>query len=136
MSRNQQKQDEISRNQPKRHQKNVKRPIATQNFKIWEIQNFLIALVFQTSSPNAHIWVFWAMKHQLSNLSTKYCLHFIWKVLISNLTLVFDNVSPNPQIFAFCIKKYQFSNLNKILPVPYFERADFKSDICFQKSLA
>ena len=42
-------------------------------------------------------------------------------------------LSPNAQIWAFWLKKYQLSNLNKILPVPYFEGADFKSDIVFQK---
>ena len=30
-------------------------------------------------------------------------------------------------------KKYKLSNLNEILPVIYFEGADFKSNIGFQK---
>ena len=31
-------------------------------------------------------------------------------------------------------KKYKLSNLNEILPVIYFEGADFKSNISFQKT--
>ena len=42
-------------------------------------------------------------------------------------------LSPNPQIWAFWVKKYQLYNLNEILPILYFEGADFKSDICFRK---
>ena len=42
----------------------------------------------------------------------------------------FDPICPN---LAFWAKKHYFFNLNKILHVPYFEGADFKSDICFQK---
>ena len=68
----------------------MKRPEMTQNFNVGEIWSFLIAFAYQTSSPNAQIWGFWAKKHQLANL-------------------------------------------NEIFPVSYFEAADFKSDIGFQK---
>ena len=41
--------------------------------------------------------------------------------------------SPNPQICAFWVKNNQLSNLSKILLVAYFECANFKSDIGFEK---
>ena len=36
-------------------------------------------------------------------------------------------------MWAFWAKKHQLSNLNKIFPISFFEGADFKSDIRFQK---
>ena len=38
-----------------------------------------------------------------------------------------------PKFLVFWVKKYKLSNLYEILPVPYFEEADFKSDIIFRK---
>ena len=58
------------------------------------IRIFLLAFIFQTSSPNAEIWVFWAKKFQFSNLLTKFYLHPISKMLISNLALVLKNFEP------------------------------------------
>ena len=43
---------EMTQNQQKQHPKNVKQPETTQHFKIGN-PNFLLALVFQTSSPNS-----------------------------------------------------------------------------------
>ena len=48
----------------------------------------------------------------------KFRMYPFSNMLIPNLTLVLEN---------FESKKYQLSNLNEILPVPYFEGADFKS---------
>ena len=76
-----------SRNDPKKCE-------TTQNFKIGEIWNFLLAFVLQTLSPNAQIWIFSINKYQLSNRSTIFCLYFISKVLISNLALFFENFEP------------------------------------------
>ena len=53
--RNEPKQPETSQSDPK---KIVKQPETSQIFKIGEIRNFLLAFVFQTSSPNPQIWVF------------------------------------------------------------------------------
>ena len=78
----------------KRPKKIAKQPETTQNFKTGEIRIFLQASVFQTSSPNAQIWVFWAKKYQLSNLSTKFYLYTISNILISILTLVFKSFEP------------------------------------------
>ena len=65
-----------------------------QNFKIGEMWDFLQVFVLQTSSPNVQIWLTWGKKYQLSNLSTKFCLYFISKMLISNLTLVLESFEP------------------------------------------
>ena len=54
----------------------------------------------------------------------------IWNFLIA---FIFQILSPYAQIRVSWAKRYQFSNLNQILLVPYFENADFKSDICFRK---
>ena len=81
------KQAQTSRNDQKTI---AKRPETTQNYKIGEISNFLLAFIFQTSSPNAQIWVFWAKKYQLFNLFNKICLYPILKMLISSLTLFFQ----------------------------------------------
>ena len=97
-TRKEPKPAKTTRNQPKRTKKIAKCPKTTKNFKINEIWNFLLTLVFQTSGPNAQIWLFWAKKYQLSNLSTKFCMYPISNELISNLTLVFENFeskSPN-----------------------------------------
>ena len=58
MSQNQPKPAKTTRNQKKRPPKIVKQPETSQIFKIGEIWNFLLAFVFQTSSPNPQIWVF------------------------------------------------------------------------------
>ena len=130
-------------NEPKRLKtswtdpKNIaKWPEVIQNFKIWEIWNFLLAFVSQISSSNPQIWVFWVKKYQLSNPFMKFFLYSIFKVLILHLTLVFNNFghkSPNMGILG---QKVPLSSLHKILPVPYFEGADFKSDIHFLWFLA
>ena len=62
-SQNEPKPAETTQNQTKRPKKKiVERPEITQNFKIEEICNFLLAFDFQTSSSNAQIWIFWAKK--------------------------------------------------------------------------
>ena len=50
----------------------------------------------------------------LALISSIYCKHELW-FLMPNWNKVNNN------------------NNNKILPLPYFEGSDFKSDICFQK---
>ena len=65
----------------------LKRPKTTPNFKIGEIQSFLLAFVFQTLCPNAQFWVFGVKTYQRSNLLTKFSLSFILKVLILNLKI-------------------------------------------------
>ena len=61
---------------------------------------------------------------------------------INSLTLTKCRMNPiskvlisitNFKTYQIWPKTYQLSNLNEILPVPYFEGADFKSDICFRK---
>ena len=106
----------MTQNQQKQHPKNVKQPETTQHFKIGN-PNFLLALVFQTSSPNSWIWVFWASKYQISNLLTNF-----------KIDIVFGKLGA--QIAA---KKHKLSNLGQILPVSYFESTDFKCDIGFWK---
>ena len=54
---------ETIRNQLKRLPQNCE---TTRNVKTGEIWNFLLAFIFQTSSPNDQIWVFWINKYQLS----------------------------------------------------------------------
>ena len=97
-SQNQPKPVETSRNGSKRAKttspKNSKQPKTTQNFKSGEIWNFLLAFVFQISSPNGQIWVFWIKKYQLSNLLTIFFLYPILKMLISNLTIFFKKFEP------------------------------------------
>ena len=66
-----------------------------------------------------------------SLILAKFCLYSISKVLISNLTFASKMLSPKPQIWAFLDKMHQLSNLNEILPVSYFEGANFKFDIRF-----
>ena len=51
-NQNEPKRAEISRNDPR---KIAKQPKTTKNFKIEEIWNFLLAFVFQISSPNAQV---------------------------------------------------------------------------------
>ena len=75
--------------------------------------NFLI-LTFTHNVAFTHFWMCWFQ-----------VWHWFSKIL-----------SPNPQIQAYSSKKHQLFNLNEIFPVPYFEDADFKSDICFQNSRA
>ena len=91
----------------------MKRPETTQCYKNGEIWNFLLASIFQTSSPNAQIWVFSAKQSFNKILPVPYFEfgHFVSKsinflilakfrmyptsnVLISNLTFVFENVEP------------------------------------------
>ena len=91
-SKNDPKPAETTRNQPKQPKNIAKRPKATQNFEIKEIWNFPLVFVFRISSPNAQIQAFWAKKYQLSNLSMKFSMYPISKVVISNLTFVFQNV--------------------------------------------
>ena len=74
-----------------RPKKVAKQPEITRNLKIGEIRIFLLAFIFQTSSPNAEI---------LGILGKEVPI---------------------------------FQPFNEILPVPYFENADFKSGIGFQK---
>ena len=66
----------------------------------------------------------------------KFYLYSISKKLISNLTLFFENFEPKRPFMGILFKKYKLSNLNEILPVIYFEGADFKSNIGFQKPWA
>ena len=61
----------------------------------------------------------------------KFCMYTISNVLIANLTLAFEKFEPKSLNLGIMGKKYQFSNLNEILPLYYFEGADFKSDIGF-----
>ena len=96
MSQNQPKPAKTTRNQKKRPPKIVKQPETSQIFKIGEIWNFLLAFVFQTSSPNPQIWVFGPR-----SINIPCCLHPISKVVISNLALLFEVASPNAQIWAF-----------------------------------
>ena len=91
-TRNKPKRPETSRNDA---QKLAKRLETTQNFKIisknhFEIWNFVLAFVFQVSSPNAQIWVFWPKKCQLPNLHET-SLYAILNVLISKLSFVFES---------------------------------------------
>ena len=67
---------------------------------------------------------------------TKFCLYTISKVLISNLTLVFKNVEPKYPNLDILGEKVVISNLNKISHEPFFEGADFKSDIAFLQILS
>ena len=58
----------------------------------------------------------------------------IWNFL---LAFVFQILSPNSQIWVFGVNRYQLPNIfNEILPVPYFEDANLKSDIGFWEFLA
>ena len=45
----------------------------------------------------------------------------------------FSNFESNDQIWIFWVNKYELSYHNKILAIPNFEGADFKSDIDFWK---
>ena len=62
MSQNESKRPEICQSEPKPAE-------TTQNFKIGKSDIFLIVFVFQISTPNAQIWVFWAKKYRLTNLN-------------------------------------------------------------------
>ena len=64
---------------------------------------------------------------------SKFCLYPISKVLISNLTFLFENVEPKSPYSGIWTKKYQLFDPKETLPVPYFQGADFKSDIRFPK---
>ena len=55
-------------NQPKGFKKIAKRHKTTQSFKIGKIWNFLLAFIFQTSSPIA-FWAFLAKIYSLYNLN-------------------------------------------------------------------
>ena len=67
----------------------------------------------------------------------KFPLYPISKVLISNLTFVFQNVEPKYPILGVLGQKVlTFKSFNEIFPVPYFEGADYKSNICFPKCWA
>ena len=119
----------------------VKRPKTSQNdpkfqrLKIGEIWNFLLAFFsnFEPKCPN-----FWHFGSKSINflVFTKFYLYPISKKLISNLTLFFENFEPKCPFMGILFKKYKLSNLNEILPVIYFEGADFKSNIGFQKPWA
>ena len=82
-------------------------------------------------SPDPQILAFWTKKYKLSNINLactlfRKCWFQIWHLFSKVL-------SPNLKIWAIWVKKNQFSNLNKILPVSYFEGANSKSDIHFEK---
>ena len=47
----------MTQNHPKRPPKIAKQPEMTQNFKVGEIWNILLAFAFRNLSPNAQIWV-------------------------------------------------------------------------------
>ena len=56
----------------------------TQTFKIGEIWNFLLAFVFQISSSNAQIWVFWGKTYKVFHFLVQYlwqylCWFQIWQ---------------------------------------------------------
>ena len=60
-------------------------------------------------------------------------MYTISNVLIANLTLAFEKFESKSLNLGIMGKKYQLSNLNEILPLYYFEGADFKSDFGFWK---
>ena len=111
-----------------------KRPETTQNFKIGEIWNFVLAFVFQILSPNAQIWAFWPKSIKLLIL-TKFPMYLISEVLISNLLFVFKNIEPKSLNLGILGQRVLISNLNKILTGSNFEGADFKSDFRSRKFL-
>ena len=60
-----------------------------------------------------------------------------WGNLEFSTSFGFSNFEPKcPNLGILGKEVSTFESFNKILPVPYFEGADFKSDICFQKFLA
>ena len=73
-TRNETKRAETSQNQPKRPKKIAKRPETTQNFKIREVWHFLMAFVFQASSPNPKFGYFWSISINFL-IITKFCLY-------------------------------------------------------------
>ena len=60
-SGNQPKEPKTSQNDPPKQI--VKRSETTQNLKIGEIWDFLLAFVFQILSPNVQILAFWVKKY-------------------------------------------------------------------------
>ena len=57
-----------------------------------------------------------------------------WGNLEFSTSFGFSNFEPKcPNLGILGKEVSTFESFNKILPVPYFEGADFKSDICFQK---
>ena len=107
-TRNESKRAETSQIDPLKIEK---RPETIQNIKIGEICNFLLAFVFQTSSPNAQFWVFGTNKYQLSTLLMKFYMYPISNVQIWHW---FSKIlSPNSQIWHFGSKSINFPILMK-----------------------
>ena len=71
-----------------------------------------------------------------SLILTKFYLYLFWMFWFQIWYWSSKILSPNPQIWAFWIRRYKLFNLNEILPVRYFEGADFKPDIRFLCFLA
>ena len=126
------KQSETTRNQLKRSKilrNDLKQPKLS---KVGKSGIFYLLLFFKflTQMPK---FGYFGPKSVNFLIFTKFHSYPILKVLIPHLTLVFKNLPKSSQIWAFWAKKCQLSNLKKILSVPYFEGADFKSDFHFQK---
>ena len=75
MTQNQPKQAKASRNDPKPAKMISQKLQTTQNLKkIGEIWDYLLAFIFQISSPNVQIWAFWTKKYLLSILKEISCV--------------------------------------------------------------
>ena len=99
-SQNELKPAETSQNNPSPAEmtppfpkKNVKRSKTTQNFKIGEICNFLLAFVFQISTQKPKFGHFGPKSINFLIL-TKFRMYSILDMLISNLSFVFENYVP------------------------------------------
>ena len=89
-------------------------------------------LLFENFEPKCANLGLFGPKSINSLVLTKFRMCSISKVLISNLTLVFENFEPKCPNLSILGQRISNSSLNKVLPVPYFEGADFKSDFRIQ----
>ena len=123
-----------TRNEPKRPETSQEWVETTQNVKMLKLGKF--GVFYQLS-----FFKFWAQMPYFRNFGPKsinfliftklriYILFWMHWFQICHLFLKLPK-SPNLGIFG---QKYQLSNLYEILPVSYFEGADFRSDFRIQK---
>ena len=80
----------------------------SQNFKIGKIWNFLRAFGYQTSSPNAQMWVFGQRSINFLICKWNFARTLFWRSWFQIWHSFLKILSPSAQFTAFCLKNYQF----------------------------
>ena len=93
----------------------------TQNFKIGEIWNFLLAFVFYILCPNVQIWIFWAKKYGRSNLNEILHVPYFECVDFTFVICFWKSRTQFPKFGHFEPKSINFLILTKVCLYPISE---------------